>query len=278
MIELGKMNTLQVVREEEHGIYLEAGVDGEILLPIRQVAEDTRINDMLDVFIYRDSEDRLIATTHTPMAMVGDYAVLEVMQVTPHGAFLDWGLVKDLMLPFGEQKRKVSQGMHVVVRVYVDEESRRIAATARLGRYLGKTGRKYLENEEVNVMVVDRTDLGYRVVVEKEDWGLLYHNQIFQALHVGQGLKAYVHSTRSDGKIDLILEKPGPEKAMTLSKQILDRLQQSDGYIDVGDKSDPSQILAMFNVSKKTYKRALSQLYKEKKIVFEGEGVRLVVK
>lgn len=277
MIELGKMNTMEVVRKEERGIYFEAGLDGEILLPAKEVLQDTRIGDMLDVFIYRDSLDRLIATTWKPKAMVGDFAVLVVTQVTPHGAFLDWGLVKDLMLPFGEQKRKVSHGIKVVVRVYVDEETRRIAATTRLGRYLGKTGRQYLENEEVDIMIVDRTELGYRAVVESEDWGLLYHNQIFQALQVGQKLKAYVHMTRPDGKVDLILEKPGPEKAMTLSKQILDRLEQSeDGYIGIGDKSDPSQILAMFNVSKKTYKRALSQLYKEKKIVFEGEGIRLV--
>lgn len=276
MIELGKMNTMEVVREEERGVYLEAGSDGEILLPIKEVPEGTRRGDMLDVFIYRDSSDRLIATTWTPKAMVGDFAVLKVTQVTPHGAFLDWGLVKDLMLPFGEQKRKVSHGVNVVVRVYVDEETRRIAATTRLGRFLGKTGRRYLENEQVDIMIVDRTELGYRAVVEEEDWGLLYHNQIFQSLQVGQKLKAYVLMTRSDGKIDLILQKPGPEKAMDLSAQILDRLEQGDGYLDVGDKSDPSQILAMFNVSKKTYKRALSQLYKEKKIVFEGEGIRLV--
>lgn len=276
MIELGKMNTLEVVREEERGIYLEAGSDGEILLPIKEVPEDTRLGDMIDVFVYRDSADRMISTTWTPKAMVGDFAVLKVVQVTAHGAFLDWGLVKDLMLPFGEQKRKVSQGVTVVVRVFVDDETHRIAATARLGRYLGKTNRRYLENEEVDIMIVDRTELGYRVVVEKEDWGLIYHNQIFQPLQVGQEMKAYVLATRSDGKVDLILEKPGPEKAMSLGKQILDRLEQSDGYLEVGDKADPSQILAMFNVSKKTYKRALSQLYKEKKIVFEGEGIRLV--
>lgn len=276
MIDLGKMNTMEVVREEERGVYLEAGSDGEILLPMKEVPEGTQRGSVLDVFIYRDSSDRLIATTWTPKAMVGDFAVLKVTQVTAHGAFLDWGLVKDLMLPFGEQKRKVSHGVNVVVRVYVDEETRRIAATTRLGRFLGKTGRRYLENEQVDIMIVDRTDLGYRAVVEGEDWGLLYHNQIFQSLQVGQKLKAYVLMTRSDGKIDLILQKPGPEKAMDLSAQILDRLEQGDGYLDVGDKSDPSQILAMFNVSKKTYKRALSQLYKEKKIVFEGEGIRLV--
>jgi predicted RNA-binding protein (virulence factor B family) len=276
MIELGKMNTLEVTREEERGIYLEAGMDGEILLPAKEVPEDTRIGDQLDVFIYRDSSDRLIATTWTPKAMVGDFAVLKVTQVTPHGAFLDWGLVKDLMLPFGEQKRKVSHGVKVVVRVYVDEETRRIAATTRLGRYLGKTGRRYLENEEVDIMIVDRTDLGYRVVVDGEDWGLLYHNQIFQALEVGQKLKAYVYMTRPDGKLDLMLQKPGPEKAMELSQQILDRLEQSGGFSELGDKADPSAILAAFNVSKKTYKRALSQLFKERKIVFEDGGVRLV--
>lgn len=276
MIELGRMNNLEVVREEERGIYLEAGTDGEILLPIKEAPEQAYIGDMIDVFIYRDSADRLIATTWTPKAMVGDFAVLKVTQVTAHGAFLDWGLVKDLMLPFGEQKRKVSQGVNVVVRVYVDEETRRIAATARLGRYLGKTNRRYLENEQVNIMIVDRTELGYRVVVEGEDWGLIYHNQIFQPLEVGQEMKAYVLMTRTDGKLDIMLQKPGPEKAMNLSQQILDRLEQSGGFSELGDKADPSAILAAFNVSKKTYKRALSQLFKERKVVFEDGGVRLV--
>ena len=276
MIELGKMNTLEVVREEERGIYLEAGMDGEILLPAKEVPEGTKRGDSLEVFIYRDSSDRLIATTWTPKAMVGDFAVLEVKQVTAHGAFLDWGLVKDLMLPFGEQKRKVSHGVKVVVRVYVDEETRRIAATTRLGRFLGKEERRYLENEEVEIMIVDRTELGYRVVVEGMDWGLIYHNQIFQALEVGQRMKAYVAMTRTDGKLDIMLQKPGPEKAIELSQQILDRLEQSGGFSELGDKADPSAILAAFNVSKKTYKRALSQLFKERKIVFEGEGIRIV--
>lgn len=275
MIELGKMNTLEVVREEERGLYLEAGEMGEILLPYKDIPEDTRIGDLLDVFIYRDSSDRMIATTKKPKVMVGEIAVLEVTQVTPHGAFLDWGLVKDLMLPFGEQKRKVSAGVKVVVRVYIDEETDRIAATARLGRYFGKTDRRYLENEEVDIMVVDRTELGYRVAVEGIDWGLIYHNQIFQALTTGQKLKGYVQEVRNDGKIDIMLQKPGPEKAMTLSKQILDALVANDGYLDLGDKADPSEILAMFNVSKKTYKRALSQLYKEKKVTFENGGVKL---
>lgn len=275
MIELGRLNTLEVVREEERGVYLEAGYDGEILLPLKEVPEGTTLGMMLEVFIYRDSSDRLIATTWTPKAMVGDFAVLKVTEVTPHGAFLDWGLVKDLMLPFGEQKRKVSQGVMVVVRVYVDEETRRIAATTRLGRFLDKVERRYLENEEVNLMVVDRTDLGYRVVVEGTHWGLVYHNQIFQSLSVGELLKGYVLMTRPDGKLDIILQKPGPAKAMALSQQIIDRLEQGDGYLELGDKSDPSEILAMFNVSKKTYKRALSELYKEKKIVFDGSGIRL---
>lgn len=276
MIELGKINTLEVIRDEERGLYLEAGEMGEILLPIREAQEDTRIGDLVDVFIYRDSADRLIATTRTPKAMVGDIAVLEVTQVTPHGAFLDWGLVKDLMLPFGEQKRKVSQGVKVVVRVYIDEETDRITATARLGRFFGKTDRSYVLNEEVDIMIVDRTELGYRVAVEGVDWGLIYHNQIFQPLETGERLKGYVQEVRNDGKIDIILQKPGPAKAMTLSKQILDSLAANNGFLALGDKSDPSEILAYFNVSKKTYKRALSQLYKEKKVVFEDGGVRLV--
>ena len=276
MIELGKMNTLEVVREEERGFYLEAGNDGEILLPRKEAPEDVIQGQELEVFIYRDSADRLIATCRTPKAMVGDFALLEVTQVTPHGAFLNWGLMKDLMLPFGEQKKKVSHGVRLVVRVYVDEETRRIAATSRLGRFLGKTGRKYFVNEEVDLIVVDRTDLGYRVVVDQEDWGLIYHNQIYQSLEVGQELKGYVAQTRNDGKLDILLQKPGPQKAMDLGQKILNNLEQNDGFSELGDKADPSQILAAYSVSKKTYKRALSQLYKERKITFEDGGVRLL--
>lgn len=276
MIDLGRMNTLEVVREEERGYYLEAGVDGEMFLPRAEAPELLEMGQRLEVFIYRDSSDRLIATTRTPKAMVGDFEMLEVMQVTPHGAFLDWGLVKDLMLPFGEQKKKVSHGVRLVVRVYIDDETRRIAATARLGRYLGKTGRKYFTNEEVDLLVVDRTDLGYRVVVENEDWGLVYHNQIFQSLEVGQRLKGYVSQTREDDKLDIVLQKPGPEKAMDLSQKILNNLEQNSGFSELGDKADPSAILAAYNVSKKTYKRALSQLYKDRKITFDDGGIKLL--
>jgi len=271
------MNTLEIVREEDRGFYLDAGEDAkEILLPIRESPEDVGIGSWVNVFIYRDSQDRLIATAKTPKVMVGEFATLEVTQVTPHGAFLDWGLVKDLMLPFGEQKKKVSQGRKVVVYVYVDEETDRIAATTRLGRYLGKVERRYLENEQVDIMVVDWSDLGYRVMVEKTHWGLIYHNQIFQPLEPGQQLKGYVELVRPDGKLDIVLQKGGPEKVVALTTKVMDKLKSGGGFLDLGDRSDASEIMAMFGVSKKTYKKALGKLYKEKKVVFEGGGVRLL--
>lgn len=277
MIELGKMNTLEVVREEDRGFYLDAGDEvGDILMPIRESPEGVMVGVWVSAFIYRDSQDRLIATTKVPKAMVGEFAVLEVTQVTPHGAFLDWGLVKDLMLPFGEQKRKVSQGRNVVVYVYVDEQTDRIAATTRLGRYLGKSGRKYLENEEVNLTVVEWSDLGYRVLVEKEDWGLVYHNQIFQPLTAGQQLKGFVELTRPDGKLDIVLQKGGPDKVVALTTKILDRAKADGGFLDLGDRSDASDIMAMFGVSKKTYKKALGQLFKEKKVLLVDGGVKLI--
>ncbi|GAA5496505.1 conserved virulence factor B [Rubritalea halochordaticola] len=276
MIELGRMNTLEVSRVEERGVYLMDQDEGEILLPAKEVPASAGLGSWLEVFVYRDSKDRLIATTSKPKVMVGEFAALKVTQVNPHGAFLDWGLVKDLMLPFGEQKKKVSHGKTVVVRVYVDEDTDRIAATTRLGRFLGKENRRFLEDEQVEIMIVDWSELGYRVIVDGSHWGLIYHNQIFQPLTPGQTMKAYVQLMRPDGKLDIVLQKGGPEKVQQLTTKILDKLKSEGGYLALGDKSDSTAIRAMFGVSKKTYKKALGQLYKEKKITFEDEGIRLV--
>lgn len=276
MIDLGKWNSLEVIRLEDRGAYLDGLESGEILLPTFEGGKGAEIGSWMRVFIYNDSEDRLIATTKEPKITVGECAPLKVIQVNAAGAFLDWGLTKDLMLPFGEQKRKVSQGMEVMVQAYVDEKSGRIAATTKLGRFLGKERRTFLEDEQVDIIVVRRSTNGYNVIVEGTHWGMIYHDQIFQPISIGDKLKGYVLQLREDDKVDIILQKPGAEKVGTLAEQILARLEQGDGFIEVGDRSDALVIQAMFGVSKKTYKKALGQLYKERKVLLGKDGVRLV--
>jgi len=276
MIDLGKWNTLEVVRIEDRGVYLDGHESGEILLPTLEGGEGKQLGDWLQVFIYKDSEDRLIATMREPKIIVGEYAKLHVKEVNRVGAFLDWGLSKDLMLPFGEQKRRVSQGMDVVVRAYVDEETGRIAATTRLGRFLGKSKRRFLEDEQVEVLVVRRSTPGYNVIVEGVQWGMIYHDQIFQPISVGDRLTGYVHMLREDDKLDIVLQKAGNAKVETLAEQILDKLRSGNGFLELSDKSDALEIRAMFGVSKKTYKKALGQLYKDRLISFADGGVKLI--
>lgn len=276
MIKLGEWNTLEVTRLEDRGAYVDGGESGEILLPTYEGAEGVELGTWMNVFIYNDSKDRLIATTKTPKITVGEFAALRVTEVNHFGAFLDWGLAKDLMLPFGEQKRKVSHGVKVVVAAYVDEKTGRLAATTKLGRFLGKENRHFLEDEQVDILVIKRSTLGYHVVVEGSHWGMIFHNQIFQPIEIGQRLKAYVYQVRDDDKIDIVLQKPGAEKIHSLADTILDKLSQEGGFIPLGDKSDSIEIRAMFSVSKKVYKKAIGQLYREKKILLEGNGVRLI--
>ncbi len=276
MIDLGKWNTLEVVRLEDRGVYLDGQESGEILLPTFEGGKDQTIGAWVQVFIYKDSEDRLVATTKTPKIMVDEYALMNVTEVNQVGAFLDWGLAKDLMLPFGEQKRRVSEGINLVVRAYVDEKTGRIAATTKLGRYLDKVEHRFLEDEQVEILIVRRSTPGYNVIVEGTHWGMIFHDQIFQPVSIGDKMKGYVLGTRDDDKIDIMLQKPGAEKVGILAEQIMDKLQQGGGFIDVGDKSDALEIQAMFGISKKTYKKALGQLYREKKIIFADGGVKLV--
>lgn len=276
MADLGKWNSLEVLHLEDHGAYLDGNESGEILLPTYEGGRDAQVGSWMRVFIYNDSEDRIIATTKEPKIIVGEAAALKVVQVNQAGAFLDWGLSKDLMLPFGEQKKKVSQGITIVVQAYVDEQSGRIAATTKLGRFLGKERRTFLENEQVDIFVVKRSTNGYNIIVEGTHWGMIYHDQIFVPISIGDRLKGYVVELREDDKVDIILEKPGAEKVGTLAEQIMSRLEQGNGFIDVGDKSDALAIQAMFGVSKKTYKKALGQLYRERKVLLENGGVRLL--
>ena len=274
-IELGKFNRLAVVKEVDFGMYLDGGDEGEILLPARYVPEGCQIGDMLNVFLYLDNEERLIATTLTPLVQVGEFACLEVAWVNQFGAFLDWGLMKDLFVPFREQKMKMQKGKRYVVHVHLDEESYRIVASAKVEHYLSAEKPEYQSGQEVNVMVWQRTELGYKVIVENKFSGMLYHNEIFQPLEVGMRLTAFIKQVRPDGKIDLVLQKAGARKVDDFSEVLWQYIKDNDGFTPLNDKTDAEVIYHTFGVSKKTFKKAVGDLYKKRRIVLEEDGIHL---
>ena len=274
-IELGKFNVLEVVKEVDFGVYLDGEEEGEILLPTRYVPEECNIGDFLNVFLYLDNEERLIATTLTPLVQVGEFACLEVSWVNQFGAFLNWGLMKDLFVPFREQKMKMLVGKKYVIYTYIDEESYRIVASAKVDRYLSKEIPTYQPNDEVSILIWQKTDLGFKAIVENEFSGLLYDSEIFQPLQTGMQLKAFVKQVREDGKIDLMLQKPGFEKIDDFSDKLLSHIKENGGSIQLNDKSPAEEIYDAFQVSKKTFKKAVGDLYKKRLIVIEASGIRL---
>lgn len=275
-IRLGKYNQLEVVKEVDFGVYLDGDEDGEILLPKRYVPEGCVPGDMLNVFIYLDMDERLVATTLEPYVQVGEFACLEVAWVNQFGAFLNWGLMKDLFVPCREQKAKMVKGGKYMVYAYIDEESYRIVASAKVERFLSKDRPEYEPGEEVDILVWQRTDLGYKVIVDNKFGGMLYHNEIFQPLQPGKQLRAYIKQVREDGKIDLELQKGGYKKIDDFAETLLRYIESQGGYTDLNDKTDAAVIYNAFGVSKKTFKKAVGDLYKKRLIVLEEGGMRLV--
>ncbi|MDD2612483.1 MAG: S1-like domain-containing RNA-binding protein [Bacteroidales bacterium] len=273
---LGKMNPLKVVKTVEFGVYVDGGSDGEILLPTRYVPENCQIGDTLSVFIYTDSEDRLIATTLKPYAMVGEFACLEVQEVNEVGAFLDWGLMKQLLVPFREQHAKMREGGRYPVFIYVDFESKRITASAKLEKFIDDSHPELEANQQVDLMIYKKTDLGWKVIVNQQYSGVLYKNEVFQPLEIGQKLTGFVKQIREDDKIDLILQKPGFEKIDDFAVRLHELLKEANGFLPLTDKSPVEEIYNRFGISKKTYKKAVGDLYKKHLIVLEENGIRLV--
>ncbi|MEN8115366.1 MAG: S1-like domain-containing RNA-binding protein [Bacteroidota bacterium] len=275
MVEIGKINSLKVVRETANGLYLDGEEHGEMLMPQKFVTDEVREAGEAAVFVYTDSEDRLVATTEEPFAMVGDFVLLTVKATSKFGAFLDWGLPKDLLVPYREQKSKMAVGNSYLVYVYLDLLSNRIAASAKLHKYLDNTPPEYKTGEEVVLIISDETDLGYKAIINGEHSGMLYRNQIYKELQVGLKTKGYISKIREDDKIDLLLEKPGYEKVDAISQKILDELKENRGFMAVSDKSSPEMIKAMFGISKKNFKKAIGGLYKKRLIDFDSDGIRL---
>ena len=270
-IKLGRFNQLRVVKRVDFGMYLDGGDEGEILLPLRYVPEGCEVDDMLNVFIYLDSEERLVATTLTPYVQVGEFAYLEVSWVNQFGAFLNWGLMKDIFVPFREQKQKMVVGKRYMIHAHLDDESYRIVASAKVEHFLSDETPEYQPGEEVEAIVWQKTDLGYKMIVENKYSGLVYENEIFTPLHVGKKVRAYIKQVRPDGKIDLELQKSGYAKVGDFSRELLEYIKASGGTITLTDKSDAEEIYAVFGVSKKTFKKAVGDLYK-KRIIRLSDG------
>jgi hypothetical protein len=280
MIKIGKVNKLRIVKEVDFGMYLDGGENfGEILLPARYITPYCIVDEEVDVFIYLDSEDRLIATTDFPFAMVDDFALLEVVAVTKIGAFVDWGLMKDLLIPFKEQHKALEVGDKVVVKIYVDDLTERIVASTKLDQFLDNTPPNFEPNQEVDLFVHSKTDLGYRVIINDLHWGLVYENEVFKPLNRGQKLKGYIKQIREDDKIDVSLQKQGYVANIDeFSQKVLDKLNQNNGVLEVGDKSNPETIKHAFGMSKKSFKKAIGNLYKQKIITIEHDKIKLVNK
>lgn len=276
MIELGKTNTLTVVKSVDFGLYLDGGPEiGNILLPSRYVPQGTNIGDTIDVFLYLDMEEKIIATTEKPLAQVGDFAYLEVAWVNNFGAFLHWGLMKDLFVPFREQKMKMVKGNSYIVHVHLDEDSYRIMASAKVDRYIDNSFAPYRVGDEVDILVWQKTELGLKVIVNNRYAGLLYDDQIFCNLRTGDRTKAYVSQIRPDGKLDLRLSRPGQGAVQDFSDTLLQYIKDNGGHTALGDKSPAEDIYEVFGVSKKVFKKAVGDLYKRRLITIQPDGLQL---
>lgn len=277
MVNVGQINSLQITKAVDFGVYLDGEDLGEILLPKRYLPEGCEPGDSVEVFLYHDSDDRLIATTEKPNAVVAQCAALKVVQVNPVGAFLDWGLSKDLLVPFNEQIIPMKSGNTYVVYPYIDEHSGRIAASSRLDNFLPETSIYLKPRQAVEIQIWGKSDLGYKAVIGGSVLGLLYENEIFRPLRVGQKLSAFVKAIREDNRIDLALQLSGSQAndRQELTDKILHHLQANGGTSTLTDKSPPSDIYRQYHVSKGSYKKALGALYKQRKITISKDQVTL---
>lgn len=274
-MKIGEYNTLHINRMVDFGAYLIDDDTHEVLLPKRYLTPEMKVGDAIRVFVYNDSENRLVATTEQPKAVVGDFALMRVKAVNKVGAFLDWGLTaKDLLVPFSEQRVDMQAGRSYVVRVYLDPASQRIVASAKLAKFLNQSEPDYYHRERVEVLVVQRSDLGYRVIINNEHWGQIYQNEIYQDVNIGDRLTAFIKQVRPDGKVDVTLAKIEKMRVDDLADRIEQYLHAHGGEMSLTDKSSPDEISKAFGCSKKDFKKALGLLYKQQKVTL-GDIVKL---
>lgn len=275
VIKIGEMNRLEIARIEPWGFILNGGEAGEILLPGKHTKYSYSMGERVDVFIYLDSEDQMTATTTKPLAQVNRFAYLKVADVNPVGAFLDWGLPKDVLVPFDEQKKPMRPGESHIVYLYLDRRSRRITASSKVDRFLKSLNDDFETGMSVDLMVHSRTDLGYKCIINQTHWGILFYEDVFERLAEGQTLKGYIKSIRDDRKIDLCITPPGYDGIEAVSAAIMTELRENDGFVPLNDKSPPADISARFGVSKQMFKKAVGALYKQRRITLEKDGIRL---
>ncbi len=275
MANIGKCNSLSIIALKESGAYLDAGDLGEVLLPKRYLPENIAVGDEIEVFIYRDSADRLVATTETPHGKVDEFVSLKVVQVNKMGAFLDWGLAKDLLVPFNQQHTEMEVGKYYLVRIYLDLSTQRIAASSKLDKFVDVWPADYQKWDKVDLIIGGKTDLGFKAIINDLHWGLLYDNEIFQPLRIGKKITGYIKQVREDGRIDLSLSRPGEGKVNDFSEKLLNFIAENDGFSPLHDKSSPELIQRTLGVSKKTFKATVGNLLKKGKITIEANGIRL---
>lgn len=275
MAELGKYNNLSISELVTFGAYLDGENLGKILMPRKYVPNDAKIGDFVQVFVYLDSEDRIVATTETPLATVDQFAQMKVVSVNNAGAFCDWGLAKDLLVPFREQKVRMEEGRWYIVRVYIDLNTQRIVGSAKLDKFLDNVIPQYDYGQEVEILICNQTQLGYNVIIENLHWGIIYKNEVFSPIRIGEKTKGYIKKVRDDDKIDISLTKPGHHKIDDLANQLLSILQKANGFLPLGDKSDPEIIYREVGMSKKNFKIAVGSLFRNQIITIEKDGIAL---
>lgn len=277
MIPLGKFSTLTAYKRREQGMYLKDELEDEVLLPNKYLPKELAIGQEINVFIYTDSEDRMVATTRIPKILLHHFAYLEVVDVNQYGAFLDWGLEKNLFVPFREQKQRMNQGEWHIVYMYCDDESDRLVASAKWHKFIQKEILTVEKGEQVELLLAHPTDLGRNVIINNIHGGLIFKSDIHKALKMGDRLKGYIKQIRTDNKIDVQLEPPGYAKVEPNAQRILAAIQEANGFLPLTDKSSPDLIREQLGMSKKTFKKAVGILYKQRLIQLEADGLRKVL-
>ncbi|MFC2114402.1 S1 RNA-binding domain-containing protein [Bacteroidota bacterium] len=276
MIQLGNINTLAALRQTNHGYYLTDETGDEVLLPNAYVPESLEKGDEIEVFVYKDSEDRPVATTLKPTIFINEFAVLTAVNVERVGAFMDWGLPKDLLVPHSEQRTKIIAGQSYVVYMYLDTQSQRLVGTTKLNKFISHGDMDLKIGEEVDLLVADKTDLGYKVIINKKYLGLLYKNEVFEVLHIGEQRAGYIKNIRDDNKIDVSLQKQGIKNIEHSAQRILTKLKDTNGFLELTDNSKPEDIMSELRMSKKSFKKGVGFLYMHRMIKLEKKGIRLV--
>jgi predicted RNA-binding protein (virulence factor B family) len=274
-VNVGSMNRLRVVTKVRMGVYLDGKDLDEILLPTRYVPDGTEVGDFLDVFVCLDSEDRLVATTETPLGMAGELAYLEIVSVNQFGAFADWGLPKDLLIPFGEQREGVDKGRRYIVYIYFDKVSGRLVGSTKVHKFINPKSARFKAGSKVDLIIANPFELGYNVIINKQFVGVIYHNEIFQPVEEGQAIQGFIKQMRPDGKIDVELQKSGLSARESLTEAILSQLKEAGGFLPITDKSPPEEIYRRFKASKRAYKQAVGGLYKKRLVTIDDDGLRL---